>query len=65
MTPKYPNVVVSSDIDGNAFSIIGAVSGAMRRGGVSNDEIKQFQTEAMSGDYDNLLQTVMKWITFD
>jgi len=65
MNPKYPNVVVSSNINGNAFVIMGAVSYALRRGGVSNDEVDQFKREAMSGDYNNLLQTVMKWVTFE
>jgi hypothetical protein len=39
------------------------VSKALKRVNVSADEIKKFREEAMSGDYDNLLQTCMKWVT--
>jgi len=63
MSPKYPNVKVKLvGEDGNAFFIIGKVSSAMRKAGVSEDEVRQFRTEAMSGDYNHLLQTVMNWV---
>ena len=66
MEPKYPKIVVPlSGEDGNAFAIIGRVSKALRRGGVEPDEVKKFQDEATSGDYDNLLQTCQKWVTCD
>lgn len=48
--------------DGNAFSIIGRTRLAMKRAHVPEETIKEFQTEAMSGDYDHLLQTVMKYV---
>lgn len=61
--PKYPNVTVQlSGEDGNAFSIMGAVRRALRRAGVSDDEVKQYMDESMSGDYDNLLRTAMRWV---
>lgn len=47
--------------DGNAFAIIGRVSQALKRGGHA-DLAKEFQKEAMSGDYDHLLQTAMEYI---
>jgi hypothetical protein len=47
--------------DGNAFSIIGRVSKALRDNG-EGDKVRQFQTEATSGDYDHLLQTCMKYV---
>lgn len=47
--------------DGNAFAIIGKVSKELRRAGYS-DLVKEFQNEAMSGDYDHLLQTAMKYV---
>lgn len=50
-----------SGTDGNAFSIIGKVTNAMRRGGVESEVIKAFQAEAMSGDYDNLLRVAMDY----
>lgn len=63
MVPKYSHVKVKLvGEDGNAFAIIGRVRKALRRAGVSNDEIMAFTTEATSGNYDHLLQTVMTWI---
>ena len=63
MTVKYPEIVVQlSGEDGNAFFIIGRVSKALRRAGVSTAEIDEFAKDAMSGDYDHVLQTAMKWV---
>jgi hypothetical protein len=62
-TPKYPNITVQLlGRDGNAFAILGRVQGAMRRGGVPQDDIKKFMEEATKGDYDRLLTTVMSWV---
>lgn len=47
---------------GNAFAILGKVQRALRNGGVPRDEIQEFMTEAMSGDYDHLLGTCMAWV---
>ena len=64
--PKYENVsVVLVNEDGNAFSIMGRVTKALRRAKVSDTAVKTFQQEAMAGDYDNLLQTVMKWVNVE
>lgn len=61
---KYPHIAVQlAGEDGNAFSIIGRVSTALRHGKVSREEIEAYCTEAMSGDYDNLLQTTMRWVS--
>lgn len=63
MTVKYPNVVVKLvGTDGNAFSILGKVTRELRRAKVPQDEIVKFQAEAMSGDYNDLLATCMKWV---
>lgn len=63
---KYPDVSVPLvGEDGNAFFIIGRTTRAMKRGGVSADEIKSFMEEATSGDYDHLLSTVAKWVSVD
>jgi hypothetical protein len=43
-------------IDGNAYSIMGYVAHAMREEGRTQDEIKKYQSQAMSGDYNNLLR---------
>ena len=66
MAIKYPHVKVNlSDGDGNAFFIIGRVRKALRRAGVSNEEIELFTEEVKSGDYDHLLQTVMRTVETD
>ena len=49
-------------INGNAFMIMGTVTKALRRAGFSKEEIVQYQSEAMSADYDNLLQVTMSWV---
>ena len=46
--------------DGNAFSILGTVKQALRRGGESREFIEAFMKEATSGDYNHLLATCMK-----
>jgi hypothetical protein len=63
MTTRYPNVtVVLCGEDGNAFSIMGRVSRALRRAGASDAEIAAYISEATAGDYNDLLQTTMKWV---
>lgn len=60
---KYPDVVVPLiGEDSNAMSIVGRVATALRRAGVSNDEVAAFRLEAYSGDYDNLLNVVREWV---
>lgn len=66
MTIKHPNIFIDlSRIDGNAFSILGAVTREMRRQGLSTDEIEAYREEATSGDYDHLLATTMEWVNVD
>lgn len=61
---KYPEIEVQlSGNDGNAFAIMGAVSKALRRADVSQAEIDQYLNQSMSGDYDNLIQTAMRWVS--
>lgn len=60
---RYPEVkVVLLGDDGNAASIIGGVSRALRRAQVSDEVIAQFRSEATAGDYDNVIQTAMRWV---
>ena len=59
---KYDITVELTGIDGNAFSIMGAVTKAMRRAGVSREEQDQYFKEARSGDYNQLLATTMEWV---
>lgn len=61
--PYYPDVEVElTDGDGNAMSIMGSVRRGLRRAGVAQSEIDTFTAEAMSGDYDNVLVTAMRWV---
>ncbi len=62
----YPNVVVdASTLSGNANAVIGAVSSALRRARVPDEEIEAFRREARSGDYDKVLATMMRWVTVE
>lgn len=63
MEPRFPEIEVQlSGGDSNAFAIIGKVSRALRRAGLSEDVAKEFRAEATSGDYDHLLQTCIRWV---
>lgn len=55
---KKPHVELVGE-DGNAFAIMGRTREAMRDVGWTKAEIAEATDEMMSGDYDNLLQTVM------
>jgi len=48
-------------LDGNAFTLIGAFSIQARLEGWSREEIAQVQKEATAGDYNKLLQVLMKY----
>ena len=48
--------------DGNAFVIMGSISMAIREAGGSDEDVKEYKREAMSGDYDNLLRVSMDWV---
>ena len=64
--PKYPQIHVKLvGEDGNAFSILGRCSYAMRQAGLSKDELDEFHEKATSGDYNKLLQTVLAYFTCD
>ena len=63
MDIKFPNVKVNlSGEDGNAYFIIGRVRKALKRAGVSEADVEAFTQEATAGNYDHLLQTVMKTV---
>lgn len=66
METKYPKINVPMvGKDGNAFAILGRVKRIMRRAGLPDSEWEAFHAEATSGDYDNVLMTVMKWFEVD
>jgi len=64
-TPKYNVTVQLTGEDGNAFAIMGAVRKALRKAGASTEELNQYSMESMSGDYDNLLRTAMRWVVVE
>ena len=60
---RYPSIKVKLvGTDGNAFSVLGNVRKGLSAAGVSAEEINLFRKEAMSGDYNALLATCMKWV---
>lgn len=61
--PKFPEVHVQlSGEDGNAFMIASRTRVAMERAGLKEQAAEYFN-EALSGDYDNVLQTTMAWVS--
>lgn len=60
---RFPDVTVQlSGTDGNAFVVIGSVTGALRRAGHA-DVADEFARAVMdTGSYDEFLQTVMRWV---
>jgi hypothetical protein len=63
-SPIYPDVHVQLvGQDGNAFAIMGRVQSALEDAGATKEEIEKYLNESMSGDYDNLLRTAMKWVS--
>ncbi len=47
---------------GNAFPIMMMVIKALRKAGADQEYIDQYKKEAMSGNYDHLLQVTMKYV---
>ena len=66
MTDKYQTVTVKlTGNDGNAFAIMGAVSKALKKAGATPEEVQEYMAESMSGDYNNLLRTAMRWVNVE
>ena len=68
MTPaiEVPQDLIRAEVelvgqDGHAFMIIGLCAKALRRAGNSKAALDAFHAEAMSGDYDHVLQTAMTY----
>jgi len=62
-TPRPPLNLIGED--GNAFSILGKATKAAKKAGWTKEQIKEVMDEAKSGDYDHLLQTMMKHFDCD
>lgn len=63
---KTPDELIKPTIellghDSNAMAIIGTVRRALKRAGNGPKVVDAFQKEAMSGDYDHVLQTAMAY----
>lgn len=62
--PKYPEISVQlTGEDGNAFAIMARIGKALQRNKVPQEQIETYYAESMSGDYDHLLQTAMRWVS--
>ena len=60
MKPKYPDIKVQMvGRDGNAFSILGRVTKALRNARVPIEERKKFQAEATKTDYNGFFE--LEW----
>ena len=57
---EKPTVQLTGN-DGNAFAVMGTVTSALREAGYTNEEVHEDQSQAMSGDYNNLLAVSMRW----
>lgn len=60
--PKYNIPVQLLGEDGNAMVLISKVRRALVKASVREDEVNKFMTEAMSGDYNKVIQTCMEWV---
>ena len=54
-----------SNVDGNAYAILGCASKAIKRTGAPKDYVDQFLAEAKSGNYEHLLDTVERYCDVD
>ncbi len=60
--PKYDDIEVQlAGQDGNAFMILGRVSGAISRT-YGKEAATEYTNEAMAGDYDNLLRVTAEYV---
>lgn len=54
-------ILMLEGLDGNAFNLIGSFRRAAKRQGWSQEEISAVCAEATTGNYDHLLQTLVKY----
>lgn len=55
---KKPELCLSGT-DGNVFMSLGLAAKAAKRAGMDPEEWNKIKSEAMSGDYDHVLKTLM------
>lgn len=61
MEKEKPTVKLIGE-DGNAFAIMGRVTGALKDNGYTKEEIDEYKKQATSGNYDNLLRVTAEWV---
>lgn len=49
-------------VDSNAFCIMGYIIAGMRREGFTEQQIKEYQSKAMSSDYMNLVSVSLDYL---
>lgn len=60
---KYPRIFVGLiGGDGNAFTILGKVIKALKKANIPAEEVKKYEAEATSNDYNSLLVITMNWV---
>lgn len=65
-TVKFPSATMRLvGEDGNAYSIMGRATKALKAAGATKADTDAYLAEAMSGDYGNLLRTTMLWVNCD
>ena len=63
---RYPDIHVRLlDVNGNALALAGATMKALKDANVPPSEISKFHAEALSGDYQHVLQTILSWVAVD
>lgn len=68
MTGTLFDVLVVVDLagpSGNAYFLLGRVQAALERAGASDEAIRDYVTEATSGDYDNLLAVTRRYVNLE
>jgi hypothetical protein len=63
MTQDLPKVRMQlAGADGNAFAILGTFKREAKKQGWNTESINEVISTAMSGDYNNLLSTIVKYV---
>ena len=61
--PKYPEITIQmTGEDGNGMLIVSRAARLLMHNEVDREEVDAFRAEALGGDYDHLLRTIMRWM---
>lgn len=64
MIPPKCKPEIDSEIDGNAYVIIGKAVKELKRNGADAEYVAEYKKKATAGDYDDLLQVTMEYVDF-